>query len=646
MSRRAAGLRTSADPHQGRSGAASLPRRPHEDRSLWTRLRGLGDARPAWRASATRWSGVDTNEFKVDCLDRGESPIVEKDLPELIATGVARRAGSRATHDVSPKAMPDAELVLVCVGTPSARTASLDLSHVKRAAAEVGRGARAHPHRTVVVFRSTMLPGSVETRAGARARGRPRGCKAGKDFGVAYNPEFLREGTAVADFFGAAVHRSGRRRRRAQRRRAARALRARSRASWSSPAMRTAEMLKYVNNSFHALKVAFANEIGNLCKREGIDSHEVMALFCLRHAAQPLAPLPEARASPSAARACPRTCARSPSARARHDLELPVLESILRSNDLQRAIAPSQLHRAVCAGSRLGVLGLSFKAETDDLRESPIVRVVGTLVGKGYSAAAARRPTSTWSACSAPTARSSRTRCPYLPSGCPPRPARGGRGQRGGRGRERARRATATCRADARAGQTLVDLVRRSSATSVTPRGVPWPRLVARRPIATSSRREPDAAVRPARLDGVASALRAAGWQVSASSARPATPWTAPYEELDGIHIYRYPAPPPTQGCLVVRVGVPLLLAADAWLSLRGRARAAASTCIHAVQSAGHVLGVRGAFYKLFGEALRVRPARPVPRGLRRRASARTRLLVRAALRVLERLHLRAPRTW
>ena len=320
--------------------------------------------------------GVDTSRFKVDCLQRGESPIVEKDLGKLIAE--ARAAGRlRATTDIR-EAMPGADVVLVCVGTPSAEDGSLNLDHVRRACAEVGSALGTTGRFTTVVMRSTMLPGSVlgQLAPVIEAAG---GGRAGVDFGIAYNPEFLREGSAVADFFGAEYTVIG-----AGCERAGAALKAvydgvgGEMVVTSIPA---AEMLKYVNNSFHALKVSFANEVGRICKREGIDSHEVMRIM-VKDTKLNLSPY---YLSPGFAfgGSCLPKDVRAITARSReHRLELPVLQSILRSNDVHVEEAIHLIEKL--KHRRLGFLGLSFKAGTDDLRESPILRVIGTLVGKGY----------------------------------------------------------------------------------------------------------------------------------------------------------------------------------------------------------------------------------------------------------------------
>ncbi|MCE9627240.1 MAG: nucleotide sugar dehydrogenase [Candidatus Eisenbacteria bacterium] len=320
--------------------------------------------------------GVDTSDYKVDCIRRGESPIVEKGLPELI--GKAVKAGKLSATTRIADAMPGADIVLVCVGTPSAADGSLDLGHVKRACAEVGTALKGGSRFVTVVMRSTMLPGSVLQEL-APVIEEAAGGKAGEHFGVAYNPEFLREGTAVEDFFGADYTILG-----AGCVRAGEALKqlyAGVGGELIVTEIPTAEMLKYVNNSYHALKVAFANEFGLLCKREGVDSHEVMRLMRRDTKLN----ISGAYLSPGFAfgGSCLPKDLRAVNSRARHnDMDLPVLSNIMRSNELHVAEAIHLIERFKMR--KLGFLGLSFKAGTDDLRESPILRVIGTLVGKGY----------------------------------------------------------------------------------------------------------------------------------------------------------------------------------------------------------------------------------------------------------------------
>ena len=321
--------------------------------------------------------GVDTSTFKVDCINAGESPIVEKQLAGMIRE--ARGAGRLSATTRIEEAMPGAELVLLCVGTPSSEDGSLDLSHCRRAAEEVGRSLKNSGAFTTVVMRSTMLPGSVSEHI-TPALESASGLTAGRDFGVAYNPEFLREGSAVADFFGAELTVIG-----ADDARSAQALQQ----LYSDiggervvTSIRLAEMLKYVNNAFHALKVSFANEVGRWAKREGQDSHLIMELFCKDTRLN----LSRYYLKPGFAfgGSCLPKDLRALHHRMRvHDLDLPVIGAVMRSNDLHVDEAIHLIERL--KRRRVGVLGLSFKAETDDLRESPILRVIGTLVGKGYS---------------------------------------------------------------------------------------------------------------------------------------------------------------------------------------------------------------------------------------------------------------------
>jgi GDP-mannose 6-dehydrogenase len=321
--------------------------------------------------------GVDTSAWKVDHLERGESPIVEASLGDLIRE--SRAAGRlRATTRIE-EAMEGAEVVLVCVGTPSAEDGSLDLGHVRRACAEVGRELPRTGRWTVVVQRSTMLPGSVEDEL-APVLEQASGMRAGVDFGVGYNPEFLREGTAVADFFGAEYTVVG-----AGDERSAKALidlYGDVGGEMIVTAIRNAEALKYVNNTFHALKVAFTNEVGRWAKREGVDSHEVMRIFC-KDTRLNLSPY-YLKPGFAFGGSCLPKDVRALNARGRaRGLDLPVVYSVMRSNDVHVEAAVALIERT--RRRSVGVLGLSFKAETDDLRESPILRVVGTLVGKGYT---------------------------------------------------------------------------------------------------------------------------------------------------------------------------------------------------------------------------------------------------------------------
>jgi len=229
------------------------------------------------------------------------------------------------------------------------------------------------------MFRSTMLPGTVEGRLIPLLE-ETSGRAAGSDFGVCYNPEFLREGSAVSDFFNPPFTLLGVDDERTMR------IASEVFSSLSAPTVRTtfkvAEMVKYVANSFHALKVTFANEVGNLCRHEGMDSHEVMKIFCLDKRLS----ISEQYLLPGFAfgGSCLPKDVKALLAKFRESkIEAPVIEAILESNDNQIRVAQKMIEDT--RKKKIGILGVSFKAGTDDLRESPIVRVIESLVGKGYA---------------------------------------------------------------------------------------------------------------------------------------------------------------------------------------------------------------------------------------------------------------------
>ena len=320
--------------------------------------------------------GVDLNPDKVDAINAGRSPFVEEGLDELLAKGVVENR-IRATADAR-EAVLSSEISLVCVGTPSKANGSLDLSAVQRVIESIGLALAGKDGYHVVVMRSTMLPGSTEEHVIPLLE-KHSTKRAGVDVGVCYNPEFLREGSSIRDFHRPPFTIIGGGDPVANKSLAT--LYAGVEAPLLTTSFRVAELLKYASNTYHALKIVFANEIGALCKQQGIDSHELMDLFCrdtkLNVSAAYLKPgyafggscLPkDLRALLHHAR--------------RLDLDLPVLESILASNDRQVQAAYEMIQRT--GKRRIGVLGLSFKAGTDDLRESPIVTLVERLIGRGY----------------------------------------------------------------------------------------------------------------------------------------------------------------------------------------------------------------------------------------------------------------------
>ena len=323
--------------------------------------------------SGHRVLGVDVNSTKVDLLNAGQSPIVEKDVSAFMLDAV--NAGKlRATTDPR-QAVLESEVSLLCVGTPSKANGALDLSHIWGVAAQIGAALRDKQTPHVIVIRSTVMPGTADRvrEIVQQESGKSSG------FAVVVNPEFLREGTAIADFLhppytilggedSAALD-------------VVAALYSDLEAPLHRVPTRVAEMMKYANNAFHATKVAFANEVGNLCREMGIDSHRVMDLFC-QDTKLNLSPY-YLKPGFAFGGSCLPKDVRALTSRARElDVPTPLLDSLLPSNVLQVRRVVDQLLR--WKARRLGFLGLSFKGGTDDLRESPIVDVVETMLGKGY----------------------------------------------------------------------------------------------------------------------------------------------------------------------------------------------------------------------------------------------------------------------
>ena len=320
--------------------------------------------------------GVDVNPTKVEIINSGNSPIVEPGIAELMkeAVNAGRLRGTTRINE----AVNQSEISLVCVGTPSNVNGSLDLRYITRVCEEIGAALKTKQARHVVVMRSTMLPGTIENVVMPSLE-RTSGKKAGRDFGVCINPEFLREGSSLKDFYAPPFTLIG-----ADDKTTAESVR-RLYESVDAPlfetAIKTAEMIKYVCNSFHALKVSFANEVGNICKALAIDSHEVMDIFCqdtkLNLSSYYLKP------GFAFGGSCLPKDLRAINYKAKElDVEVPLLGSILPSNRLQIERAVEMVART--GKKRVGILGFSFKAGTDDLRESPMVVLIETLIGKGY----------------------------------------------------------------------------------------------------------------------------------------------------------------------------------------------------------------------------------------------------------------------
>lgn len=320
--------------------------------------------------------GVDVSSTKVEIINQGNSPIVEAGMSELMKETVAS-GRLQATTDPAA-AIQSSEISLVCVGTPSNANGSLDLRYVTRVCEEIGASLRDQSERHVVVIRSTMLPGTIENVVVPTLE-KSSGKTAGRDFGVCINPEFLREGSSIKDFYGPPFTLIG-----ADDDQTADSLRqlyTNIAAPLFVTPVKTAEMVKYVCNCFHGLKVSFANEVGNICKALGVDSHEVMDVFC-QDTKLNLSPYYLKPGFAFGGSCLPKDL-RAMNYKAKElDVEVPVLAAILPSNRLQIESALDLVTRT--GKKRIGVLGFSFKAGTDDLRESPMVSLIEALIGKGY----------------------------------------------------------------------------------------------------------------------------------------------------------------------------------------------------------------------------------------------------------------------
>ncbi|NOZ36667.1 MAG: UDP-glucose/GDP-mannose dehydrogenase family protein [Gammaproteobacteria bacterium] len=320
--------------------------------------------------------GVDPYQPKVDLINSGQTPVIEDEIGAIVSDAV-KSGALRATVDVQD-AVNNSDMSFICVGTPSLLNGGLDLKYVRGVCEQIGEAIKQKDGFHVVVARSTMLPGTMSDVVIPTLE-EASGKKAGIGFGVCNNPEFLREGTAVYDFYhppktviGETDAKSG-------------DLLASIYEKLDAPLIktdvRTAEMVKYSDNVWHALKVGFANEIGNISKAVGIDGHAVMDIFC-QDTKLNLSPYYMKPGFAFGGSCLPKDVRALTYKAHSLDVNVPILDSIMISNKYQ---VEKGLNMITEKGNKqIGILGFSFKAGTDDLRESPIVELIERLLGKGY----------------------------------------------------------------------------------------------------------------------------------------------------------------------------------------------------------------------------------------------------------------------
>jgi len=327
-------------------------------------------------SDGNRVVGIDVNPLKVEMLNAGQSPIIEPGLDALIQEGV--KSGRLSASQDHAEVVHSSDLSLICVGTPSNDNGSLKLEYVENVCRQIGTALRDQQAYHVVVVRSTVLPGTVEERV-IPILEQASGRKAGVDFGVCMNPEFLREGSAIKDYYQPSMVMIGE-------------IDARSgdvlktiydcvKAPQIRSNIRTAEMVKYTCNAFHALKVVFGNEIGTLAKANGVDGQEVMDIICQDK--QLNISTTYLRPGFAFGGSCLPKDLRAILYRAKElDVEAPMLGSLLQSNQQHVRTGIKMVEKT--RKHKIGVLGLSFKAGTDDVRESPTITLIETLIGRGY----------------------------------------------------------------------------------------------------------------------------------------------------------------------------------------------------------------------------------------------------------------------
>lgn len=320
--------------------------------------------------------GVDINKRKVDAINKGRSPIIEKGLNEIVSSAVKNKLFSASIS--AKEAVLKTDIGMVCVGTPSAESGAIDIEHLKKVVREIGEALNGLARFYTVVIRSTVLPGTIEGGL-IPILEEASGGKSGRDFGVCANPEFMREGNSLEDFYKPAktiIGAVGKKEKEILKR-----LYGFVKPTLIMTDIKTAEFSKYLDNAFHGLKISFANEVAILAKKIGVEPIEAMEIFCKDRISN-ISPR-YLKPGFSFGGSCLAKDIRAMLYKAKmEDIEMPLVGSILKSNDMH---IDNAVKDALKTGKKnIGMLGLSFKPGTDDLRESQLVRLAELLIGKGF----------------------------------------------------------------------------------------------------------------------------------------------------------------------------------------------------------------------------------------------------------------------
>jgi GDP-mannose 6-dehydrogenase len=319
--------------------------------------------------------GIDVNRSKVDLINAGKPTIIEKDIERIIVEQHAQGM-IKATMDYA-EAVEQSEISIICVGTPSSEAGHLNLSYVYEAARQIGTALKNKDGFHTIMIRSTVLPGTNKKVSEIIENASGKQCN--HDFGVVSNPEFLREGSAVEDYYNPPFSLIGTDSDKAAS--AAGLIYSKVNGEFIRSTVAAAEIIKYVNNSFHALKVTFGNEIGNICKQLGIDSHEVMKLFCLDKQLN-ISPYYFKPGFAYGGSCLPKDLKALKTVAHDKYISAPVLDAIELSNESHIKHTIKLIEKYNCR--KIGILGIAFKQGTDDLRYSPIIKIIEYFNGKGY----------------------------------------------------------------------------------------------------------------------------------------------------------------------------------------------------------------------------------------------------------------------